>query len=271
MSNDLEEIGENDTYGRPTVCALKTWQEGVCPDCYYNGEYAGCSLDVCPESERQVGHRVLFVVDDDKEPLVIKCIINECCVFDKPDNKPNPLDGTSLSRVGEEVKWVDRFDKYSGISTSESFEFCETMDNSQVVDVFESHTSILADILGITTIASGIRGCVTNSLIKRKKNKLKNNSKYDIEKIEQYLSRLKSSCADIIRAHLLAIYAQYKDVHTHSYYPENFRKGIKYVDKIAEMVANALVECEARKDCYPISQVISDSMQKPCPHVSKVR
>lgn len=272
---------DDDIYGHPTMCALTKWKQGECWQCKYNDD--DCYMqgldhddDDCVATSMYAGHRAIFVVTDENDPPVIQCTIDQFCLWDYGDHSTsNPLDGSSMSKCGETVEWINLNDTGSGIASSTCFEFSDTMDDSTVAETFEPHADILVKVFGITDIQKEVRSCVAKSAIYMKKGKKNTRpgkytkpSGYDLKMFNDGIAELKRVYATIISKGFHATYEQYRNIHTLNYYPENYAKGLKYTNMIAKMIAHGLVECEARKDCYSIAEVLAEQMQKPCAHVA---
>ena len=271
---------DDDTYGNPTTCALIKWRHGRCWECEYeenNYDFAYPHDDSCVATSMNVGHRAIFAVLDEREPPVIRCTIDQFCLWDDDGSKniSNPLDGTSMSKCGETVEWIDLRDFGYGTASSTSFEFSETMDDSTAAETFEPHAGILAQLFGITDIPKKVRSCVDNSAIYMKKGRKQTRpgkytkpSGHDLEMFDKGIAELKLVYANIISKHFVETYKKHSNIHTAYYYPENYVKGLKCADMIAKLVAHSLIEYEARKDCYSISETLTERMQKPCAHVA---
>ena len=277
MSSD-----HDDSFGYPTVCGLTWCPQSQCVECHVTDDCdAGYHYNECTETSWVVGHRAMFFVSRG-DPPTIECKIDQFCVWDHGDfllsRKPdlsNPLDGGSLSSPGETVEWANLREEGSGVASSTSFEFSETMDDSTTAETFEPHVSILSQIFGITDISKQIRSRADSAAVYMKKGKALSRvgkhakpTGYDLEKFEKSLAGLKREYAKIIRENFEATHKKYGSIYTAEYYPDNFESGLECVDMIAGLIAHGLVECEARKDCYSITEARAAQMQKPCAHVA---
>ena len=270
----------DDSFERPTVCGLTSWRHGVCWECNSDDNF-GHHYGKCTETSLAVGHRAMFVVAQG-DPPTIECNIDQCCMWDIGDfvrdrepDMSNPLDGTSLSSPGDTVEWVNSFDVGSGVASSTSFEFSETMDVSTAAETFEPHVAILSQIFGITDISKRVRSCADSAAVYMKKGKVLSRvgkyakpTRYDLDKFEKSLASLKREYAKMIRKNFEGTYKTYGSIYTADYYPDNFESGLECTDMIAGLIAHGLVECEARKDCYSIAEARAAQMQKPCAHVA---